>query len=339
MYLNLAYDLATQKELWAVRIGPPHDDGPRCTPTADGQLLYALGTNADLLCLETATGKVRWQKNLATDFDGRMMSGWKYSESPLVDGPRLVCTPGGREATLVALDKPTGDVIWKCAVPDLGTKGKDGAAYSSPVVAEIGGVRQYLQMLGRGVVGIEAKTGRFLWGYNRIASTTANIPHPMVRGDHVFVTNGYNSGSALLKVSRKGDSFEAEEVYFLNARQFQNHHGGVVLVGDHVFGGSGQNSGEPVCIELATGKIAWRAKAPERGSAAVLYADGRLVLRYDRGLVTLVEATPESYQVTGSFTPVTGDGPAWPHPVIHEERLFLRHNDVLACYDLREKGE
>lgn len=331
----LAFDLATRKELWAVRIGPPHDDGPRCTPTIDGECLYALGTDGDLVCLETATGKLRWRKHLVKDFDGKMMSGWKYSESPLVDGAKVVCTPGGIDATIVALDKLTGETVWKCAVPDIGSKGKDGAAYSSPVVAEIGGVRQYLQMIGRGAVGVDAATGRFLWGYNKIATTVANIPSPLARADYVFVTNGYNAGAALLKINRNGDSFNAEEVYTLSGRQFQNHHGGVVLVGDYLYAGSGQNAGEPVCLEFATGKIAWRAKAPERGSAAVLYADGRVLFRYDRGLVTLVDASPEAYRVHGNLQPITAEGPAWSHPVIHDGKLYLRHDDLLLCYDLR----
>ena len=331
----LAFDLASRKELWAARIGPPHTDGPRCTPTVDGEFLYALGTEGDLACLEAATGKLRWQKNLVKDFGGQMMSMWKYSESPLVDGERLIVTPGGKEAALVALDKRSGQLLWKCAVPELGEKGRDGAGYASAVVAEIAGVRQYVQLLGRGVVGVEAATGRFLWGYNRIANPTANIPNPVVRGEHVFVTTAYNTGSALLRIVRDGAAFKAEEVYFLGPRELENHHGGVVLVGDYLYGGSGTNRGEPVCIELPTGRIAWRARPPAPGSAAVLYADGRVLFRYDRGAVVLAEATPEAFRIRGQFTPPTGKGPAWPHPVIHEGKLYLRHDNLLLCYDLR----
>ena len=158
----LALDLATQKEVWAARIGPPHADGPRCTPTVDGDLLYAIGTEGDLVCLETATGKEQWHKSLAKDFGGQMMSMWKFSESPLVDGDRLICTPGAKDATMAALNKRTGEVIWKARLPDLGAKGKDGAGYSSAVVAEIDGVRQYVQIVGRGAVGVAADTGKFL---------------------------------------------------------------------------------------------------------------------------------------------------------------------------------
>ena len=331
----LAYDLATQKGLWAAHVGHGHKDGPRSTPTVDGELLYAIGTEGDIVCLETASGKERWRKSLPNDFGGQMMSGWKFSESALVDGPRLICTPGGAEATLVALDKKTGAVIWKCAIPALGEKGKDGAGYASAVVAEIDGVRQYIQLIGRGLVGIEAETGKFLWGYNGIANGTANIPNPVVRGQYVFTTTNYNTGSALLRISRVGETFHLKELYTLTGREFENHHGGIVFVGNHVYGGHGNSRGEPACVDVATGKILWKAKAPERGSAAVLYADGHLLFRYDRGLIALIEATPEKFRLKGTFQPLTGEGPAWAHPVILDGKLFLRHGDLLACYDVR----
>lgn len=331
----LAYDLASRRQLWATRVGTPHDDGPRCTPTVDGALVYVLSTDGGLFCLESASGKIRWQKDLVKDFGAQMMSGWKFSESPLVDGDKLICTPGGPDAAIVALDKHSGSLVWKTKLADLGPAGKDGAAYSSPIVAEIAGRRQYLQFLGRGLVGLDAASGKLLWNYNRLASRVANIPHPLVRGDYVFASNGYQMGSALLHIVRHGEAFQAEEVYFLDAKTFSNHHGGFVMMGDHIYGGSGQNKGDPVCLELASGKVAWRAPAPARGSAAVLYADGHILFRYDRGQITLVEAAPKAYRVVGSFLPVVGEGPAWAHPVIFQGKLYLRHNDILACYDLR----
>jgi len=331
----LAYDLASRRELWATRVGPPHQDGPRCTPTVAGNRVYVLGTSGDLLCLDAATGRAIWQKSLPNDFGGQMMSMWKFSESPLVDGPRLICTPGGPDATLVALNKDSGETLWKCAMPKIGERGKDGAAYASAVVAEIAGVRQYVQMVGRGLIGVEAATGRFLWGYNRIANSVANIPSAIVRGDYVFTTTSYKTGCALLHIAREGDQFRAEEVYFLSSKDFENHHGGVVLVGEHLYGGDGQNRGDPVCLKWTTGEIAWKERAPANGSAAVLYADGHLIFRYDRGLVALIEATPEACRVKARFTPLSAEGPAWAHPVIHRGKLYLRHNGLLVCYDLR----
>lgn len=331
----MAYDLRTRQRLWVTEVGPRHNDGPRCTPTVDGDLLYAIGTSGDLVCAEVATGKIVWRKNFDQAFGGKMMSGWRYSESPLIDGEKVVCTPGGAEATIVALNKKTGDTIWRCAVPEIGSRGRDGAGYSSMVISEGAGVRQYVQILGRGAVGVAADDGRFLWGYNKIANGTANIPSPVVRGDYVFVTTSYKTGSALLKLTRAGGGVQAEEVYFLGPDKFENHHGGVVLVGDYLYGGDGQNRGVPTCIEFLTGRIAWKEKAPASGSAAVLYADGHLIFRYDRGPVFLVEANPAAFKIKGRLEAATGQGPAWPHPVVHEGKLYLRHGNLLACYDLR----
>ncbi len=335
----IAVDLSKRKVAWSTKIGAPHSDGPRCTPTVDGELLYAIGTDGDLMCLETKTGAVRWQKKFSTDFGGKMMSGWKFSESPLVDGDKVVCTPGGPEATIVALEKKSGNPVWKCAVPKLGKEGKSGAGYSSIVVAEIEGVRQYVQLLGNGVVGVDAQSGKFLWGYSRVANSTANITSPLVRAPYVLATTSYRTGIALLKIVRSGDGFKAEEVYFHDFNHFANHHGGVVLLGDHVYSGDGQNRGAPTCLELLTGKIAWKEEPVSRGSAAVLLADGRIVFRYDDGVVALVEATPQEFRLKGKFKDAaTARGQtAWAHPVIHDGKLYLRTDDVLMCYDVRGK--
>lgn len=330
-----AYDLQTRKELWSTRVGPAFQTGPRCTPTVAGGWVYALGTEGDLVALDAATGRIHWRRSLSTDFSGKVMSGWKYSESPLVDGERLICTPGGDEALLVALDRRTGERIWACRPPALGEAGADGAAYASAIVAEIHGVRQYVQMVGRGVVGVEAESGRLLWNYNRIACNVANITAPLVQDHYVFVSTAYNTGSALLEIGREGEGFQAEEVYFLGPRDFQNHHGGVVRVGQYVYGGHRPNSGDPTCVDLATGRICWSERSPARGSASVLYADGHLVFRYDRGDVLWVEATPEAFRIKGRFVALKGEGPAWAHPVIHQGKLYLRHGDVMGCYDLR----
>ena len=334
----MAFDLATRKELWATRVGAPHSDGSRCTPTIDGSLCYAIGTDGDLVCVETETGKLVWSKSFPNDFNGKMMSVWRFSESPLVDGNKLLCTPGGKSATIVALNKKNGEVIWKSALGDVGERGKDGAGYSSMVAAEIDGVRQYVQILGRGAVGVAADDGRVLWSYNRIANGVANIPTPIVRGNHVFVTTSYKTGSALLKLTRDGDKMKVEEVWFKGPQDFENHHGGVVLVGDYLYGGDGQNKGTPVCLKFLTGEIAWKPAALAKGSAAVLYADGHLIFRYDSGLVALIEATPDEFRVKGQFQPVVKSPPAWPHPVIHDGKLYLRANDTLMCYDVKAKS-
>ncbi len=334
----LCFNLADRKLLWSTRVGQPHGDGgPRCTPTVDGELTYVVSTDGQIACLETATGKVRWTKDFQKDFGGVMMSVWKFSESPLIDGDKVLCTPGGRNATIVALNKKTGDVIWKCAVPEIGDRGKDGAGYSSMIAADIDGVRQYIQILGRGAVGVAADDGRFLWGYNKIANKVANIPTPIVRGNHVFVTTSYETGSALLKVTRDGNKMKAEEIWFNGPDKFENHHGGVVLIGDNLYGGSGRNNGTPVCLDFMTGKILWKGTAPGKKSAAVLFADGNFIFRYENGLTALIEANPKELKVKGQFQEPVNAGPAWNYPVIHDGKLYLRAGDTLMCYDVRKQ--
>jgi outer membrane protein assembly factor BamB len=322
------------KELWTARLGKAwNDGGSRSTPTVDGEQVYALSTHGDLVCLQAATGKERWRKSFAKDFQGRMMSGWGYSESVLIDGDKLICTPGGDKAALVALDKHNGKVLWKAAVPQAG-----GAGYASAVVAEAGGVRQYVQWLGSCLVGVSARNGKLLWRYARTHNDTANIPTPLVRGDLVFCSTGYGAGSALLRLAPKDGGIEAKEEYYLPPQTLQNHHGGLVLVGDHVYGGQGHNEGFPICVELKTGKVAWRKdRGPGTGSAAVIYADGRLYFRYDNGLMALIEATPEGYHLKSSFRlPEQTGTPSWQHPVIANGKLYLRGQTCLLCYDIKK---
>lgn len=331
------------KILWTARLGPTHSDeygGPRGTPTLDGELLYAVGSEGDVVCLETATGKERWRKSLPRDFGGAVMSGWKFSESPLIDGDRIIVTPGAASAALVALDKRSGATIWKAAIPDLGPQGRDGAGYSSVVISSGGGTKQYVQLLGRGLVGIRAADGKFLWGYNKVANRVANISTPVVRGNHVFAATAYQAGAALLELQKSGDGVTAREVYFLAPTTFQNHHGGFVLVGDHLYSGHGHKLGFPIAIEFASGKVAWGGDIRNSGlgSAAVIHADGRVYYRYQNGVVLLVEATPAGYREKGAFTIPDVTNPSWAHLAIADGRLYVREQDTLYVYDVRKPG-
>lgn len=341
----LALDRATGERLWATRIGPPWKDrygGPRSTPTVDGDRLYALGTEGDLVCLKTADGSVVWKRSLPNDFGGHLMTirghNWKFAESPLVDGDRVVVTPGARDAALVALDKRTGEEIWRAKIPELGPAGLDGAAYSSIVVSQGGGVRQYVQLIGRGVIGVEAATGKFLWGYNRVANDVANIATPIVDGNRIFVSTGYGTGSALLRLKGGGEGgIDAEEVYFLEGSTLQNHHGGLILDGGHIYTGTGHNKGFPICVEMDSGEVAWGPiRNDGQDSAAVTYADAKLFFRYQNGLMVLVEATPEGYREKGSFMIPEVNQFSWSHPVIAGGKLYLREQDNLFCYDVRK---
>ena len=338
----MALDLATRKPLWTTPIGPIfHDnqgDGPRCTPTVEGGMVYGLGGQGNLVALSAKDGKVAWRKSMGSDLGGKMMSGWGWSEAPLIDGDRLICTPGGRESGLAALDKKSGAVLWKTALPDLGPGGKDGAGYASIVISEACGVRQYVNLLGRGLVGVAAKDGKYLWSYNRAASSVANCSSPVVSGDMVFGSSAYKTGSGLVKLSAADGGVKADEVYFLDAMTFVNHHGGMVLVDGYLYGGHGQNAGQAVCIEVKTGKIMWRAdKAAGGGSAAVLYADGHLYFRYERGQMALITCSPKAYELKSTFQIGSANGKHWPHPVIHDGRLYLRDQDTLLCYDIKAK--
>jgi outer membrane protein assembly factor BamB len=331
----LAFDEVTGQELWARRIAPAQGDGPRCTPTVDGDRVYALSRQGELVCLRAEDGAVRWHTSYKRDLGGHMMSGWDYSESPLVDGEKLIVTPGGDGAALVALNKLTGEVIWKAPVKNAG-----GSGYASVVVTEVGGVRQYITLLGHsgGIVGVDARDGKLLWRYNKMANGTANIPTPIVRGDLVFTSTGYGAGSALLQLVPTQTGIAVKERYFLKGRTLQNHHGGMVLVGEYLYGGHGHNDGQPFCLNMKTGEFAWAPRrGPGGGSAAVVYADGNVYFRYEDGVMALIEATPQSYRLKSSFPlPRYTGTPSWPHPVIANGRLYIRGNDVLLCYDVKQ---
>jgi len=336
----IALDDRDGRELWSLRVGPEWDDempGPRGTPAVSDGMVYAIGTEGDLVAADANTGQERWRKSLPRDFGGRMMSSWRFSESPLVDGDRVIVTPGGRDAIMVALDKRTGKDVWRARLGSFQSRGPEGAGYSSVVISNGGGVKQYVQLTGRGVISVRANDGWFMWGYGGVANNVANISTPIVSGDFVFASTGYGTGSALLKITRDGDRTAAEEVYFLDPGTFQNHHGNMVLVGSHVYAGHGHNNGFPIAIELATGTVAWggRLRNAGQGSAAVSYADGNLYFRYQNGVMMLIEATPEAYREKGRFTIPNVRHPSWSHPVIVNGRLYLREQDNLYVYDVK----
>jgi outer membrane protein assembly factor BamB len=328
-------------ELWSTEIGERGND-PNCTPTVDsedGKHVYGISHDGVLACCETETGKLVWKKSFTQDFGGKMHSGWGYSESPLIDGDLLVCTPGAKDAMFVALNKKTGQLVWKTALPaETGNKGTDGAGYASIVIGQCGGVKQYISLVGRGVIGVDAKSGQLLWGYNRVANGTANVPTPIVKGDYVFCSSGYgDGGSALLKINRKGNQFAAEEVYWRSNEQLQNHHGGMIAIGPHIYMGHGHNNGFPVCVDVKTGQPTWGpGRGPGAESAAIAYADGHLYFRYQNGIMALIEANPKEYKVKGKFPIAVKNGNSWPHPVIAGGKLYLRDQDDLVCYNIKK---
>lgn len=330
----LALDAATQKELWAVKVSKDGGE-PRCTPTVVGGMVYALSDDGEVLCCSAADGKEVWRKSFKDDFGNPAKPGWQFSESPLVDGDKVIVTPGHPDHFMVALNAKTGAVVWTTKAK-LEGNGHEGAGYTGAVISNGGGVKQYVTMVGKGAIGVAAKDGKLLWHYNPVANGTAVIPTPLVWDDYVFVSSGYGTGAALLKLTKDGGGVKAEEQYFLKAGDFQNHHGGMVRIGDYIYAGTGHNNGFPICIEWKTGKIVWnKDRGPGRESAAVIAADGNLYFRYQDGTMALISASPDGYKENGVFKLPFIDGPSWPHPSIDGGKLYLRSQDVLMCFDLK----
>lgn len=324
-----AFDEKNGQPLWVSDIiGKPggNYEGPRCTPTVDGDSVYALGQFGDFVCLDAATGKERWRKNLGTDFGGKY-SGWNYTESPLVDGNMVLFTPGGKKGAIVALDKKTGSLIWQS------TEFTDGAHYSSLVPADINGVHQYIQLTAESVAGVDAGTGKLLWRSER-KGQTAVITTPIYANNQVYVTSGYGVGCNSFKITKDGAGFKTEELYA--NKNMANHHGGVILLGDFLYGFS--DSKGWVCQEFKSGDMKWNEKGVGKGSIG--YADGHFYCRSEgkSGTVALIEATPDGYKETGRFEqPDRSAKNSWPHPVIANGKLYLRDQDVLLSYDIRKK--
>lgn len=339
--LLFGIDRKSGQKKWELKVGPNGGGGgyigPRCTPSTDGTYVYALGFAGDLVCA-TKDGKEVWRKNFGKDFKGRS-GGWSYCESPLIDGDKLIVTPGGQKAAVVALNKKTGAVEWSGAIPD----GDDSAGYASVVIAELGGVKQYVTLMANGLVSFDAKSGKMLWRHgtsrDRFGGNTANIPTPIISGEYVFAAAGYGRGAALLKITKGGAEFDVEEVYW--QKEMTNKHGGVLLVGDKLYGDR-DDSGNPWCADFKTGKNLWsRRDSKERGkgggSASLTYADGKLYIRYSDGWVALVDATADSYKLISEFKVPNGRNNTWAHPVVSGGKLYIRELDVLYCHDIAGK--
>ena len=335
--------LSTQdgKVIWTTRVGNvgnPNQDPPypkaRSTPTVEGNFVYALGSDGDFVCLDAKTGKIRWQKNLRKDFGGQPHE-WAYAESPLVDGDVVVVTPGGEQATIVALNKKTGAVIWKSAVP-----GGDAAGYASAIVVQAGGRKQYVQFLSNGIVGVDAKTGEFLWRYKEVVKGPAQAFTPVARGEYVY-GGALSLGGGLVRLKSEGSGIIAEQVYL--ERGLPNGFGGAVLVGDYLFG-TGTAEAPLVAVEFTTGKVKW--KADGFGMSSFAYADGNLYVHNKNGDLVLVEVNPEAYREKGRFTPPNPptkkkvgqmSEAAFGYPVIANGRLYIRDLESLWVYDIKAK--
>lgn len=326
------------KPIWTTRVGNvgnpnqnPSYPKARSTPTVDGNFIYALGSDGDVACLEAKSGKIRWQKNIRKEFGGQPGE-WAYAESPLIDRDVVVVTPGGTDATMVALNKKTGAVIWKSAIP-----GGDPAGYASAIVVQGGGRKQYVQLLTKGMVGVDAKTGQFLWRYKDVAKGPAQYFTPVARGEYVY-GGALGVGGGLVRLKPDGDGVAAEQVYFI--RGLPNGIGGALVVGDHIYGT--EVGATLVAAEFTTGKVKWQDKSI--GWSSIAYADGHLYLHGTNGDVALVEATPEGYREKGRFTPPNQPNHskagqfgemAFAYPIIANGRLYIRDLGTLWAYDIK----
>jgi outer membrane protein assembly factor BamB len=322
-----ALNVADGKYIWSKSLGPgatnDRGSGPRGTPTVDGDRLYVLTEAGDLACLLVADATVVWQRNILREFRGNNIN-WLISESPLVDGDRVIVTPGGPKAGMVALDKMTGRTIW--TADGL----SDEAGYSSPVIVDVQGTRAYTTIMASAAVGVRATDGRLLWRYAPPANYTANITTPLVNGSQVFYTSAYGTGGGLVNLRPAQGEVRAEEVYF--TRDMQNHHGGVVLVDGVLYGFS---NAILTALDFSSGRTLWRHRSVGKGS--LTYADRRLYVLSEYNVVGLAEVTASGYREVGRFEIADQGLPSWAHPVVSGKRLYIRNQNILGAYDVRAR--
>jgi outer membrane protein assembly factor BamB len=321
----MAYDAATGKKVWEIahgkRFGNDMGDGPRSTPTVDGDRLYTFGASGDMSAVDAATGKVFWKANLLQKLGGSNIR-WGLSESPLVLSDRILVAPGGRSAAIVALNKGDGSVIWKSLTDEPG--------YSSAVLHEAGGVREAIYFTAERALGIDVQSGKLLWSYDQVANRTANIATPIVRGNFVFLSSAYSTGAALLELTPSANSVSARQVYF--TRDMRNHHATSLLIGDYLYGFSDSIL---LAMKFDTGQVAWRDRSVGKGS--MVFADDRMYLYSEQGVVGLAEANPTGYKEHGRFQIETGAAPTWSHPIVSNGRLFIRDQDNIYAFDVRQR--
>ena len=331
---------ADGQELWVTRLAPvfsqrmPHSkQGPSSTPTVDGERLYVVGMGGNLVCLQVADGKILWQCHFQEDFAGPVPR-WSFRESPLIDGDKVICTPGGPGAAIVALNKLTGETIWKSPIP-----GDPQAAYASAIAIEFAGQRQYVQLMSNTLVGIAADDGQYLWQYDAPANSHGiNCSTPMFFDGLIFASSAYGAGAGLAKLSQESDgAVKAEEVW--QTKEMESHHGCLILCDGALYGASGGNSGGAmVCLDANTGEVKWdrRKDGERRAKGSLAWADNRLYYRLEDGTVLLIEPNAEKYLERGRFTqPDRTDLPAWAHPVIANGKLYIRDQETLFCYDIK----
>lgn len=320
----IALNAADGKLLWKAPVGDTGDpgnqgSGPRCTPATDGVLVFGMGQQGTLVCVQAATGREVWRAKMSSF--GGSAPGWGYSESPLLDGALVLVTPGGSGGSVVALNKTNGGKVWQSA------QVKEPAQYTSITPIEMGKVPMYMVFHMKGVAGLMAKTGQMVWRVD-FPGQTAIASAPVYKDGVLFASAGYGVGCKGYQVTLAGAQVTTKEIY--EEKSLTSHHGGVILVGDHVY--AAFDTGLK-CVDLKTGKIAWQGSVAK---GSISYAEGHLYCHSERGDVVLVEASPTAFKEKGRFTiPEALAGKSWAHPVVFGGRLYLREQDNLFAYNLK----
>lgn len=325
----IAISVETGQKIWQTNVGQYLENGwgggPRSTPTISGGLLIAISGKGDVVCLSVNDGAEKWRASL-TELGGAVPY-WGYCESALIDGERVLVTPGGEKGTIACLNLQSGETIWQSS--DI----NEPAHYSSMIAVDHFGKREYIQLTAKKVFGLDTD-GKLLWEHD-FPGNVAVIPTPIYHDGQVYVTAGYGAGCLLLNVTADN---KVEKIY--DNKVMKNHHGGVLLLGDYLYGHSDDHG--IICQNFNTGELVWSDKKKNETKGAVAYADGMLYcLSENNGECYLVEATEKEYKEGSKFTmePQTTQrnpqGRVWTHPVICNDRLYLRDQDVICCYKIK----
>jgi len=314
---------------WQTDNGPAWTDsypGTRSTPTIDGDRVYDESPLGQVTCYNAKTGEKLWSRNILDEFGSKNIQ-WALAESVLIDGPRVICSPGGPNTAVVALDKITGETVWQSP-----TAQGDLAGYCSPTLAEYGGLRMIFVMTARGIIGVNADTGELLFRFPHETKYDINVEKPIFRDGMLFFTSGYGAGSVMLKLTVDGGKVSVEEAW--RNDDLDNHHGGVLLLDGYLYGSDMRTKW--VCLDWKTGETVYEERGVGKGSLTA--AEGRLYVLSEKHRVGLVPATPEKHEVVSRFElPEGGEGNSWAHPVVCGGRLYVRHGDFLYAYDVRVK--
>jgi outer membrane protein assembly factor BamB len=328
-----AFDL-DGKLKWKTAYGPNWKGSfpvARTTPTVDGTNLYVISGMGNAVCLDANSGKIKWSVQTVEKFKGEYHN-WGIAESPLVVDDKVICTPGGTNASMVALNKLTGETLWQTETFS------EQHNYCSPILIEREAKKIIATQLQETFVGVDANTGKVLWQdkYSNFLDepTDINIVTPIYQNGYIYVTSGYNDGGAMYELSKDGANIKR----VWNDSTLDVHHGGVVLIDGFIYGSNWENNrnGNWVCLDWKTGKVMYETKWINKGS--IIAAEGMLYCYEEKeGNLALLKASPKGFDIISSFKIEKGSGQHWAHPVISDGRLYLRHGEALMVYDIKSR--